>query len=146
MTETPPTWLDEVVRRIPDAALRTDFLRYWSRLKKHNENDELLILVNFMGVLTAIMSTLPQEALRVAREMPHDPIVERLNACREGWEEFLTRLQEPILSKRLDTLGTIVQSLERFGRGFELRLLLAIVIPSYVAGAATVWLLMQLAH
>jgi hypothetical protein len=55
-------------------------------------------------------------------------------------------LQEPTLSKRLDTLGAIVQSLERFGRGFELRLLLAIVIPSYVAGAATVWLLMQLPH
>jgi hypothetical protein len=146
MTETPPTWLDEFVRRIPDAALRTDFLRYWGKLKKHNENDELLILVNFMGVLTAIMSTLPQEALRVARELPNDPIVERLNTCREGWEKFLTRLQEPALSKRLDTLGAIVQSLERFSRGFELRLLLAIVIPSYVAGAATVWLLMQLAH
>ena len=146
MTETPPTWLDEFVRRIPDAALRTDFLRYWGKLKKHNENDELLILVNFMGVLTAIMSTLPQEALRVARELPHDPIAERLNTCREGWEKFLTRLKEPTLSKRLDTLGTIVQSLERFGRGFELRLLLAIVIPSYVTGAVTVWLLMQLAH
>jgi hypothetical protein len=62
MSETAPTWLDEFVRRIPDAALRTDFLRYWGKLKKHNENDELLILVNFMGVLTAIMSTLPQEA------------------------------------------------------------------------------------
>jgi len=146
MSETAPTWLDEFVRRIPDAALRTDFLRYWGKLKKHNENDELLILVNFMGVLTAIMSMMPQEALRVARELPHDPIVERLNTCREGWEKFLTRLQEPTLSKRLDTLGAIVQSLERFGRGFELRLLLAIVIPSYVAGAATVWLLMQLPH
>jgi len=146
MSETAPTWLDEFVRRIPDAALRTDFLRYWSKLKKHNENDELLVLVNFMGVLTAIMSTLPQEALRVARELPHDQTVERLNTCREGWETFLARLQEPTLSKRLDTLGAIVQSLERFSRGFELRLLLAIVIPSYVAGAATVWLLMQLPH
>ena len=146
MSDMAPAWLDEFVQRIPDAALRTDFLRYWSKLKKHNENDELLILVNFMGVLTAIMSTLPQEALRVARELPHDPTVERLNSCREGWEKFLTRLQEPTLSKRLDTLGAIVQSLERFGRGFELRLLLAIVIPSYVAGAATVWLLMQLPH
>jgi hypothetical protein len=146
MSETAPTWLDDFVQRIPDAAMRTDFLRYWSKLKKHNENDELLILVNFMGVLTAIMSTLPQEALRVARELPNDPTVERLNACREGWETFLARLQEPVLSKRLDTLGTIVQSLERFGRGVELRLLLAIVIPSYVAGAATVWLLMQLPH
>jgi len=126
--------------------MRADFLRYWGRLKMHNENDELLVLVNFMGVLTAIMSTLPQEALRVARELPSDPTVERLDTCREGWEKFLTRLQEPTLSKRLDTLGAIVQSLERFGRGFELRLLLAIVIPSYVAGAATIWLLMQLAH
>ena len=141
-----PTWLDDFVQRIPDAALRTDFLRYWSKLKRHNENDELLILVNFMGVLTAIMSTLPQEALRVARELPHDQTIERLNTCREGWENFLVRLQEPALSKRLDTLGSIVQSLDRFGRGFELRLLLAIVIPSYVAGAATVWLLMQLPH
>ena len=146
MSETAPTWLDEFVQRIPDAALRTDFLRYWSKLKKHNENDELLILVNFMGVLTAIMSTLPQEALRVARELPHDQTVERLNTCRDDWENFLVRLQEPALSKRLDALGAIVQSLERFGRGFELRLLLAIVIPSYVAGAATVWLLMQLPH
>ena len=146
MSDMAPAWLDEFVQRIPDAALRTDFLRYWGKLKKHNENDELLILVNFMGVLTAIMSTLPQEALRVARELPHDPIVERLNTCREGWEEFLVRLQEPALSKRLDTLGTIVRNLERFSRGFELRLLLAIVIPSYVAGAATIWLLMQLAH
>ena len=50
------------------------------------------------------------------------------------------------MSKRLDTLGAIVQSLERFSRGFELRLLLAIVIPSFVAGAATAWLLMQLPH
>ena len=146
MSDIAPAWLDEFVQRIPDAALRTDFLRYWSKLKRHNENDELLILVNFMGVLTAIMSTLPQEALRVARELPHDQTVERLNTCRDGWENFLVRLQEPALSKRLDTLGTIVQSLERFGRGFELRLLLAIVIPSYVAGAATVWLLMQLPH
>jgi hypothetical protein len=146
MSDMAPAWLDEFVQRIPDAALRTDFLRYWSKLKKHNENDELLILVNFMGVLTAIMSTLPQEALRVARELPHDQTVERLNTCREGWENFLMRLQEPALSKRLDTLGAIVKSLERFGRGFELRLLLAIVIPSYVAGAATVWLLMQLPH
>ena len=146
MSDMAPAWLDEFVQRIPDAALRTDFLRYWSKLKKHNENDELLILVNFMGVLTAIMSTLPQEALRVARELPHDQTVERLNTCREGWENFLVRLQEPALSKRLDTLGAIVQSLDRFGRGFELRLLLAIVIPSYVAGAATVWLLMQLPH
>ena len=146
MSDLAPAWLDEFVQRIPDAALRTDFLRYWSKLKKHNENDELLILVNFMGVLTAIMSTLPQEALRVARELPHDQTVERLNTCREGWENFLVRLQEPALSKRLDTLGAIVQSLDRFGRGFELRLLLAIVIPSYVAGAATVWLLMQLPH
>jgi len=146
MSDMAPAWLDEFVQRIPDAALRTDFLRYWSKLKKHNENDELLILVNFMGVLTAIMSTLPQEALRVARELPHDQTVERLNTCRDGWENFLVRLQEPALSKRLDTLGAIVQSLERFGRGFELRLLLAIVIPSYVAGAATVWLLMQLPH
>ena len=146
MSDIAPAWLDEFVQRIPDAALRTDFLRYWSKLKKHNENDELLILVNFMGVLTAIMSTLPQEALRVARELPHDQTIERLNTCREGWENFLVRLQEPALSKRLDTLGAIVQSLDRFGRGFELRLLLAIVIPSYVAGAATVWLLMQLPH
>jgi hypothetical protein len=146
MSDIAPAWLDEFVQRIPDAALRTDFLRYWSKLKKHNENDELLILVNFMGVLTAIMSTLPQEALRVARELPHDQTVERLNTCREGWETFLACLQEPTLSKRLDTLGAIVQSLERFSRGFELRLLLAIVIPSYVAGAATVWLLMQLPH
>ena len=146
MSDMAPAWLDEFVQRIPDAALRTDFLRYWSKLKRHNENDELLILVNFMGVLTAIMSTLPQEALRVARELPHDQTIERLNTCREGWENFLVRLQEPALSKRLDTLGAIVQSLERFGRGFELRLLLAIVIPSYVAGAATVWLLMQLPH
>jgi hypothetical protein len=146
MSDIAPAWLDEFVQRIPDAALQTDFLRYWSKLKKHNENDELLILVNFMGVLTAIMSTLPQEALRVARELPHDQTVERLNTCREGWETFLARLQEPTLSKRLDTLGAIVQSLERFSRGFELRLLLAIVIPSYVAGAATVWLLMQLPH
>ena len=146
MSEMAPSWLDDFVQRIPDAALRTDFLRYWGKLKKHNENDELLILVNFMGVLTAIMSTLPQEALRVARELPNDPTIERLNTCREGWETFLARLQEPALSKRLDTLGAIVQSLERFSRGFELRLLLAIVIPSYVAGAATVWLLMQLPH
>ena len=146
MSEPAPTWLDEFVRRIPNDAMRADFLRYWARLKMHNENDELLVLVNFMGVLTAIMSTLPQEALRVARELPSDPTVERLDTCRDGWEKFLTRLQEPTLSKRLDTLGAIVQSLERFGRGFELRLLLAIVIPSYVAGAATIWLLMQLAH
>jgi len=146
MSEPAPTWLDEFLRRIPNDAMRADFLRYWGRLKMHNENDELLVLVNFMGVLTAIMSTLPQEALRVARELPSDPTVERLDTCREGWEKFLTRLQEPTLSKRLDTLGAIVQSLERFGRGFELRLLLAIVIPSYVAGAATIWLLMQLAH
>jgi hypothetical protein len=146
MNEAAPTWLDELVQRIPNDAMRADFLRYWGRLKKQNENDELLVLVNFMGVLTAIMSTLPQEALRVAKELPQDTTVERLNSCREGWEKFLARLQEPILSKRLDTLGAIVQSLERFGRGFELRLLLAIVIPSYVAGAATVWLLMQLPH
>jgi len=58
------------------------------KLKKHNENDELLILVNFMGVLTAIMSTLPQETLRVARELPHDPIVERLNTCRKAGRNF----------------------------------------------------------
>jgi hypothetical protein len=146
MSELAPTWLDDFVQRIPNDALRADFLRYWGRLKRHNENDELLVLVNFMGVLTAIMSTLPQEALRLSRELPCDPSVERLDSCREGWEKFLTRLQEPALSKRLDTLGAIVQSLERFGRGFELRLLLAIVIPSYVAGAATVWLLMQLTH
>jgi hypothetical protein len=96
--------------------------------------------------LTAIMSTLPQEALRVARELPQDTTVERLNSCREGWEKFLNQLREPTVSKRLDTLGAITQSLERFGRGFEIRLLLAIVIPSYVAGAATVWLLMHLPH
>jgi hypothetical protein len=146
MTEESPTWLDEFVQRISNDALRADFLRYWGKLKKQNENDELLVLINFMGVLTAIMSTLPQEALRVARELPADPVLQRLETCREGWEKFLARLQEPTLSKRLDTLGTIIQSLERFGRGFELRLLLAIVIPSYVAGAATVWLLMQLPH
>jgi hypothetical protein len=146
MSDPAPTWLDEFVRRIPNDAMRTDFLRYWGRLKKHNENDELLVLVNFMGVLTAIMSTLPQEALRMARELPRDPSVEQLNTCREGWEKFLVQLREPTVSKRLDTLGAIVQSLERFGRGFELRLLLAIVIPSYVAGAATIWLLMHVAH
>ena len=146
MSDPAPTWLDEFVQRIPNDAMRSDFLRYWGRLRMYNENDELLVLVNFMGVLTAIMSTLPQEALRVARELPQDANIERLNSCREGWEKFLTRLQEPALSKRLDTLGAIMQSLERFGRGFELRLLLAIFIPSYVAGAATIWLLMQLAH
>jgi hypothetical protein len=146
MSDPAPTWLDEFVQRIPNDAMRTDFLRYWGRLKKHNENDELLVLVNFMGVLTAIMSTLPQEALRIARELPRDPSVEQLNTCREGWEKFLVQLREPTVSKRLDTLGAIMQSLERFGRGFELRLLLAIVIPSYVAGAATIWLLMHLAH
>jgi hypothetical protein len=146
MSDPAPTWLDEFVQRIPNDAMRADFLRYWGRLKKHNENDELLILVNFMGVLTAIMSTLPQEALRVARELPQDTTVERLNSCREGWEKFLNQLREPTVSKRLDTLGAITQSLERFGRGFEIRLLLAIVVPSYVAGAATVWLLMHLPH
>lgn len=146
MNEQSPTWLDEFVQRIPDAAMRADFLRYWGKLQRHNENDELLMLVSFMGVLTAIMSTLPQEALRLARELPRDALHERLDASREGWEKFLSRMQEPAMSKRLDNLGAIVQSLERFGRGFELRLLLALVIPSYLAGGVTVWLVMHFIH
>jgi hypothetical protein len=39
-----------------------------------------------------------------------------------------------------------VQGLQRFSRGFELRLVLAILIPSYVAGVATAWLLMHMAN
>ncbi len=102
------------------------------------------MLVSFMGVLTAIMSTMPQEALRLVRELPRDTVHDRLDASREGWEKFLARMQEPAMSERLDHLGTIVQSLERFGRGFELRLLLALVVPSYLAGGVTVWLVLQL--
>jgi hypothetical protein len=143
MSEEPPTWLDEFVQRIPDSSMRTDFLRYWVRLKRHNENDELLMLVNFMGVLTAIMSTIPQEALRLARELPHDPVLERLETCRAGWEKFLSRVQEPVMCKRLDRLGGIIQNLERIGRHLETRLILALVIPSYLAGCVSVWLFMQ---
>ena len=146
MSDPGPTWLDEFVQRIPDAAMRADFLRYWSRLKLHNENDELLVLVNFMGVLTAIMSTVPQEALRLARELPRDSTIEQLNSCREGWEKLLNRLADPAVCKRLDNFAAGVQGLQRFSRGFELRLVLAIVIPSYVAGVATAWLLLHMAN
>ena len=50
------------------------------------------------------------------------------------------------MCKRLDNFAASVQGLQRFSRGFELRLVLAIVIPSYVAGVATAWLLMHMAN
>jgi len=143
---TDPTWLDEFVQRIPNDKLRADFLRYWQKLRRTNEDDELLQLVTFMGVLVAIMQDIPSEALRLARDLPKDPILEKLESTRAGWNQLFDKMNEPELSKRIDAFNKAFGNLERYSKGTELRNNFAVAIASAIGGGFLTWFILQITH
>ena len=144
--ETQPTWLDEFVARIPDDKRRADFLRYWHRLKRGNDEDELLQLVSFMSLLTSIMQDIPSECLRLAKELPKHPAQDRMDQLMKRMETVVGDLKDPAVSKRLEGLQSIVGTLERYGKNMELRLIMSIAMPAFLAGAFLAWFAIRLTH
>ena len=91
------------------------------------------------------MQDIPAEALRVAHALPRDPTLEKLESTRQGWTMLLDQMKDPEVSKRIDSLQKIMGSVEHFGRGMEIRLLLAIAFPSFIAGGFFLWFCLYLA-